>query len=81
MRLLKAVATDNDISPKAYWIVAPEGTKAGLRIDPGVRQAALMTIAIATSGSSGRYEDMPLEGNGNGDGEKGSHTENETTFS
>lgn len=45
MQSLKAIATDNNILPKHYWIGAPEGTEAGLRIDPGAMMPALRTVA------------------------------------
>ena len=54
MQSLKAIATDNNILPKHYWIGAPEGTEAGLRIDPGAMMVVLRTIATPIkSGAAG----------------------------
>lgn len=65
---LKDVVTDNEISRKSYWIGAPEGTKAGLHIDPDRRIATLRTSTTPNErGNSGRYQDIDVERDGDGD--------------
>lgn len=68
MQSLKAIATDDEVSHASYWIGAPEGTKAGLHIDPHMRVATLRTTTTPNEGgSSGRYESIGAEQDGNGD--------------
>lgn len=68
MQSLEEIAANNEISDKSYWIGPPERTKTGLHIDPDTRVAMLRTTAISNEGGdSGRYEDIGVQPNGDGD--------------
>jgi hypothetical protein len=65
MQSLKSIAAGDGISQESYWIGAPGGTRTGLHINPYTRMATLRTTT--TSNKSGKYEDIGLERNVDGD--------------